>query len=109
MKRIGMVLIPVLTCVMVQTGLAGQEDHLNIESLRTLNATGSYVHLIDRSLFLTPGAVQGRVKPREVVAGGGWFDIGADPVTPKLICDTLPAAWDVVLVDNYAITCNYQK
>ena len=109
MKRIGMILILALTGTMAQTGLAGREDHLNIESLKTLNATGSYVHLIGRSLFLTPGAVQGRLKPRDVVAGGGWFDIGADLATPKLICDTLPATWDVVLVDDYAITCNYQK
>ena len=92
------------------TAPAANEDRLNIESLRSLNAKGSYIHIIGRSLFLTPGTVLGRLKPQDAAAmRGGWFDLGADPTAPKQIGDSLPAAWDLVLVGDYAITCNYQK
>lgn len=90
--------------------ILANEDRLNIESLRPLNAQGSYVHIIGRSLFLTPGVVLGRLKPPEADAmRGGWFDLSTDPATPKLVYDCLPMAWDMTLVGDYAIACNYRK
>ena len=54
MRRIGVILLLTLTGAMAQTGLAVREDHLNIESLKPLNASGSYIHLIGWSPFLAP-------------------------------------------------------
>ena len=105
-----LLLIIITLVVATQAESIGQASRLNIEALQPLNTTGSYVHLIGRSLFLTPGVVLGRLKGPEAAAmRGGWFELGAGPAAPKLICDALPAAWDMVLVGDYAVACNYKK
>ena len=98
----------VLILVATQVALAAAQDRLNLEPVKPLDASGSYIHLIGNSLFLTPGKGFGRIKSSDD-ATGGWFDIGADAAAPKLICQPLPAAWDIVMVGDYAITCNYLK
>ena len=89
-----------------QGASVAQEDRVNIESLKALDAKGTYIHLVGRSLFLTPGKVLGKVKGK-AEAPGAWFDIGADPAAPELINASLPEAWDVVVVGDYALTCVY--
>jgi len=87
---------------------AVHEDRLNIEFIKALDAKGSHIHLVGRSLFLTPGRVLGKVKGK-AAAPGAWFDIGANPGSPELINASLPSAWDVVVVGDYAFTCEYTR
>ena len=89
-----------------QGGSSAKEDRQNIESLKALDARGSYIHLVGQSLFLTPGRVIGKVKGK-TEAPGAWFDIGADPASPALVNASLPEAWDVVVLGDYALTCVY--
>lgn len=80
----------------------------SLEPVMTLSATGAYVHIIGRSLFLTPGKVLGRAK-KQVEASGALFDLSENPAAPRLVASPLPPAWDLVLVENYAVACNYEK
>ncbi|MEI7729783.1 MAG: hypothetical protein WCO56_09430 [Verrucomicrobiota bacterium] len=86
----------------VDPSLAGK-DRLNIELLKTLDAKGSYIRLEGRSLFITSN-----VAPKAQRAGF-WFDIEPDPAAPVLLNKSLPGAWDVAVVGNYAFLCDYTK
>lgn len=84
-------------------------DSANIEQVKSLDARGTYMHLVGNSLFLNPGTVLGKVKQVPPEMKGGWFDIAENPASPRLLASSLPAAWDVVVVGDHAITCNYEK
>lgn len=81
----------------------------NVEYVRDLPGSGSYIHLVGQSLFLTPDrASSKKVEPKPVVPGT-WFDIGSDPASPTVVNNALPSAWDVVVDGDFAFACDYQK
>jgi len=96
----------VLTGVVPLAALAAQADRneqrLNVEVLKTLDAQGGYIRLEGKTLFLTSDLQQ---DPRP----GYWFDLAADPRSPSLVCGSLPCGWDVAVAGDDAFLCDYTK
>ncbi|MCX7825132.1 MAG: hypothetical protein N2689_06200 [Verrucomicrobiae bacterium] len=78
-------------------------ERLNVELIRILDAKGAFVSLEGKSLFVTSGV------NTNVQQAGYWFDIGTDPASPALVCDNLPAAWQIAVAGNHAFVCDYTK
>ena len=81
----------------------------NVEHVRDLPGSGSYIHLVGQSLFLTPDRANPKNADAKPVIPGTWFDVGVDPASPAVVNAALPSAWDVVVDDNLAFACDYQK
>lgn len=79
----------------------GNQQQLNIELVKTLDAQGGYIRLEGRSLFLTSDIKN--------ASPGYWFDLAADPSSPSLVSDSLPGGWDIAVAGNSAFLCDYTK
>ncbi|MCX7886724.1 MAG: hypothetical protein N3B01_05645 [Verrucomicrobiae bacterium] len=79
------------------------QEARNIELVKTLEGKGAFIRIEGDWLFLT-SSVNTNAQPP-----GYWFDIGANPASPKLVCASLPAAWDVAVKGQYAFVCDYTK
>lgn len=77
---------------------------LNIEPIRPLGGQGTYIHLVGQSLFLAPANVE-----RQAKEPGTWFDLSADPAAPVVVNEVLPCLWDLVLIQDYALACDYRE
>ena len=79
------------------------EDSLNIDHVKTLDAGGSYIRLEGQSLFLTSNI------DLKAPKAGFWFDVGSDPASPVLLNKSLPGAWDVAVIADHALVCDYTQ
>lgn len=73
-----------------------------IELLRTLDAEGAFVSLAGHALFLTRGISKEGARPP-----GSWFDTARDPATPALVSSSLPPAWQIAVIGDRAVVCDY--
>lgn len=73
-----------------------------IELLRTLDAEGSFISLAGPALFLTAGITKEGTRPP-----GFWFDTARDPAAPTLVCASLPPAWQIAVIGDQALVCDY--
>lgn len=80
---------------------AGNNQQLNIELVKALDAQGGYIRLEGQSLFLTSDIKK--------ASPGYWFDLAANPRSPSLVSDSLPGGWDIALAGNSAFLCDYTK
>lgn len=107
----GVGLLPSLLAGIVVLGMFGrqpltaaepEEAASNIERVGRLPGSGRYIHLIGHGLFLTPPKAD--AEPQ-----GAWLDVASDPAAPAVVNPALPGAWDVVVLGNYAYTCDYRR
>ena len=93
-----------LLCVPT-AGLAGDDaaDCPALTRLAELPGRGSYICAQGGLLFLTRGA--GGKEP----GGGCGFDLRGDRAAPRLLWDSLPAAWDIAVGGENAYVCDYTR
>jgi hypothetical protein len=80
----------------------GPSQPRGIELLRTLDAEGSFVSLAGNALFLTRGITKEGARPP-----GFGFDTAPNPAAPVLVSSSVPAAWQIAAVGDYAVVCDY--
>jgi hypothetical protein len=77
------------------------KQNADLQKIHTLEGQGGFICLQNESLFLTSDVRKN--------AAGYWFDLSADPRRPKRVSDALPGAWEVAVVGDHALVCDYLK
>ena len=80
----------------------GNQQQLNIQLVKTLDAQGEFIRREDQSLFLTSDL-------KKNPGPGYCFDLSDDPRSPSLVSDSLPGGWDIAVAGDSAFLCDYTK